>query len=98
MPSGSQSTSTQSTAVQAPQATNPALSSLFTSLFGGGTGLGKTSADTAAGVQNGSLLTNNISQIYGSLQQNSQGAYQQGIGSIKAAAGAAGNALGTSTS
>jgi hypothetical protein len=95
MPSGQSNTSTSTTSVQAPQATNPALSSLFTSLFGG---LGTQSAQTAGNIQSGQQLTNNIGQLYSSLQQNSQGAYQQGIASIKAAAGASGNALGTSTS
>jgi hypothetical protein len=99
MPQGSTTSqsSTSSTAVQAPNSVNPGITSLFNSIFGGSGGLGSTASTTTQNVQSGQQLTNNISSLYSSLQTNSQGAYQQGLASIKAAAGAGGNALGTST-
>lgn len=95
MPSGSKSSSTQTTQVQAPIAVNPYMSTLFNQTFGAMT---PGAQSTVQNVESGKQLTNNISQLYSSLQQNSSNAYQTGVASIKAAMGASGTALSTGTS
>lgn len=95
MPGGTQSSSgTSTTTVQSPQPVNPTLNSLYTSLFGQAA---PAAMQELQSIGSGKQLTDNISSLYQSLQQNSQSAYQQGIASIKAAAGAGGTALSSAT-
>jgi hypothetical protein len=86
---GSNSTTTSSVA-----STNPALTALYTSLFTGGTG--STAATTLGGIMSGSTMASNTSQLYSTLQQSSQPAYQAGMAQVKEQAAKAGLTNSTS--
>jgi hypothetical protein len=101
MPGGTQSqtgsqagTGSTSTTVQAPQAVNPYLQSIYNQIFGGAA---PGATQTLQDVQSGKQLSSNISQIYGTLQQAGQTQYQQGLAGIKAMGGASGTRFSTDT-
>lgn len=91
MPTTSTSSTSSSVA-----ATNPALNQLFTSLFGGSTGLGTSSAGTLGNVMSGNQMKQNTSQLYTTLYGATQPAYQQQMAQIREQAGKAGLSASTS--
>lgn len=87
MPTGS-TTNTSNTVAS----TNPTLTGLFTSLFGGSKGAGATGVNALSGIASGQ----NISQLNSALTANNKATFSSAVSGIKEAFGSSG--MGSSSS